>query len=55
MSGYYEKFKLILFYYDFSWVWIHGESIGQHLDLETIKKEQLEFAKEATKEIHSQS
>ncbi|ENX28979.1 MULTISPECIES: hypothetical protein [Acinetobacter] len=29
----------------------HGESIGQHLDLETIKKEQLEFAKEATKEF----
>lgn len=29
----------------------HGESSGQHLDLETIKKEQLEFAKEATKEF----
>ena len=27
------------------------ESIGQQLDLETIKKEQLEFAKEATKEF----
>src|SRR5690606_19976987 len=29
----------------------HGESSGQQLDLETIKKEQVEFAKEATKEF----
>jgi hypothetical protein len=29
----------------------HKESNGQQLDLETIKKEQLEFAKEATKEF----
>lgn len=29
----------------------HKESSGQHLDLETSKKEQLEFAKEATKEF----
>jgi hypothetical protein len=29
----------------------HKESNGQQLDLEKIKKEQLEFAKEATKEF----
>ena len=29
----------------------HKESSGQHLDLETSKKEQLEFAKEATKKF----
>jgi hypothetical protein len=29
----------------------HRESNGQQLDLETIKKEQLEFAKEATKKF----
>lgn len=29
----------------------HGESIGQHLDLEIIKEEQLKFSRETAKEF----